>query len=66
MFVEKLKFMRTRAFEEGTGTSLEVVDATLKLTEIKLHKIKALYEYNVAYGELMVLIGETELFLNQN
>ena len=66
IFAEKLKFMRTRSFEEGTGTSLEVVDATLKLTEIKLHKIKALYEYNVAYGELMVLIGETELFLNQN
>ncbi|MCL7764248.1 TolC family protein [Polaribacter sp. Z014] len=62
----RLKFMRTRAFEEGTGTSLEVVDATLKLSEIKLHKIKALYEYNVAYGELMVLTGKTAAFLNQN
>ena len=66
IFANKLKFMRTRAFEEGTGTSLEVVDATLKLTEINLHKIKSLYEYNVAYGELMVLIGETESFLNLN
>ncbi len=65
VFANKLKFMRTRAFDEGTGTSLEVVDATLKLTEIKLHKIKALYEYNVAYGELMVLTGKTALFLNQ-
>ena len=63
---QKLKFMRTRAFEEGTGTSLEVVDATLKLSEIQLHKIKALYEYNVAYGELMVLTGKTTSFLNQN
>ncbi|SDR77569.1 Outer membrane protein TolC [Polaribacter sp. KT25b] len=62
----KLKFMRTRAFEEGTGTSLEVVDATLKLSEIKIHKIKALYEYNIAYGELMVLTGKTATFLNQN
>ncbi len=66
VFANKLKFMRTRAFDEGTGTSLEVADATLKLTEIKLHKIKALYEYNVAYGELMVLTGKTALFLNQN
>jgi len=66
VFAKKLKFMRTRAFEEGTGTSLEVVDATLKLSEIKLHKIKALYEYNVAYGELMVLTGKTASFLNQN
>ncbi len=63
---KKLKFMRTRAFEEGTGTSLEVVDATLKLSEIQLHKIKALFEYNVAYGELMVLTGKTASFLNQN
>ena len=62
----RLKFMRTRAFEEGTGTSLEVMDATLKLSEIKLHKIKALYEYNVAYGELMVLTGKTASFLNKN
>jgi len=63
---EKLKFMRTRAFEEGTGTSLEVIDATLKLTQIKLYKIKALYQYNIAYGELMVSLGKTETFLNKN
>ena len=63
---QKLKFMRTRAFEEGTGTSLEVVDATLKLSEIKLHKIKALHDYNIAYGELMVLTGKKSIFLNQN
>ncbi|HEY9170002.1 MAG TPA: TolC family protein [Lutibacter sp.] len=66
IFAEKLKFMRTRAFEEGTGTSMEVLDATLKSTEIKLHKIKALYHYNVAYGELMVQLGEIENFLNKN
>ncbi|UMB61840.1 TolC family protein [Lutibacter sp. A80] len=62
---EKLKFMRTRAFEEGTGTSLEVIDATLQLTQIKLFKIKALYYYNTTYGELMVSLNKTENFLNQ-
>lgn len=66
ILAEKLKYMRTRAFEEGTGTSIEVIDATLKLTEIKLHKIEALYHYNVAFGELMVQLGETESFLNKN
>ena len=64
-YAERLKFMRTRAFEEGTGTSIDVVDATLKLSEIQLKKIKALYEYNVAYGELMVLSGKTDTLLNQ-
>lgn len=63
---EKLKFMRTRAFEEGTGTSLEVIDATLKLNQIKLLKLKALYQYNVTYGELMVHLNKTATFLNQN
>jgi len=63
---ERLKFMRTRAFEEGTGTSLEVIDATLKLNQIKLLKLKALYQYNVTYGELMVHLGKIATFLNQN
>ena len=62
---EKLKYMRTRAFEEGTGTSLEVIDATLKLSQIKLFKIKALYHYNKIYGELMVNLNKTENFLNK-
>jgi len=62
---EKLKFMRTRAFEEGTGTSLEVIDATLQLTQIKLFKINALYQYNTTYGELMVNLNKTEKFLNK-
>lgn len=62
---ERLKFMRVRAFEEGTGTSLEVIDATLKQTQIILHKLNALYHYNIAYGELMVSLGKTETFLNQ-
>ena len=62
---EKLKFMRTRAFEEGTGTSLEVIDATLKLTQIKLFKMNALYHYNITYGELMVNLNQTQNFLNK-
>lgn len=62
---EKLKFMRSRAFEEGTGTSLEVIDATLKLTQIKLFKINALYHYNTTYGELMVNLNQTQNFLNK-
>jgi len=62
---KKLKFMRTRAFEEGTGTSLEVIDATLKLTEIELYKINALYHYNTTYAELMVNLNQTQKFLNQ-
>lgn len=63
---QRLKFMRKRAFEEGMGTSLEVVDATLKLAQIQLKKLQALYEYNKAYGELMIRLGEEVKFLSQN
>ena len=63
---KKLKFMRDRAFEEGTGTSLEVVDATLKLSEIELKKLQALYHYNSKLGELMVHLNKTSEFLNLN
>ena len=62
---QKLKYMRTRAFEEGTGTSLEVIDATLTLTQIKLFKIQALYQFNKTYGELMVKLNKTDNFLNK-
>jgi outer membrane protein TolC len=65
-YAQKLKFMRTRAFEEGTGTSLEVIDASLKLSQIQLFKLQALYKYNIAYGKLMVITGQTEQLLNQN
>lgn len=62
---ERLKYMRTRAFEEGTGTSLDVIDATLQLSKIKLLKLKALYQYSVTYGQLMVHLGKTTSFLNK-
>ncbi|WP_299535665.1 TolC family protein [Ulvibacterium sp.] len=61
---EELMFMRRRAFEEGTGTSLEVVDATLLLSQVRFQKIMNLYDYSVTKGELMVRMGQIDNFLN--
>ena len=66
ILAEKLKYMRSRAFEEGMGTSLELIDATLKLSEIELHKMKALYEFNKAYAELMLNLGKSNLIFSQS
>ncbi|HKJ07251.1 MAG TPA: TolC family protein, partial [Flavobacteriaceae bacterium] len=62
---EKLKFMRTRAFEEGTGTSIEVIDANLQLSQIQLRQLKTLYLYTITYAELLIQTNETKKILNQ-
>lgn len=62
---EQLHFMRQRAFEEGLGTSLEVVDATVRLSQVRFQRLRNLYEFSITKGELMVYLGETEHFLNQ-
>lgn len=62
---EKLKFMRDRSFEEGLGTSLEVIDATVKLSSIRFQKLQTLYEFSKTKGELMVNIRETNEFLQE-
>lgn len=61
---EELKYMRERAFEEGLGTSLEVIDATVNLSKVKFQELLNLYEYTITKGELMVHIGNTENFFN--
>lgn len=56
----QLKFMRERAFKEGVGTSVEVIDATVQQSSIELKKAQALYQYNAKYGELSVLIASNK------
>lgn len=54
--------VRTRAFEEGFGTSLDVVDARLSLSRVQLERLVAAYEFDVAVAELLEASGETERF----
>lgn len=55
---------QTRAFEAGMATSLDVVDAQLTLSRVKLGMLNALYASNVAYAELMEAIGRSDLLLD--
>ena len=52
--------VRTRAFEEGLGTSLDVVDARLSLSRVELERLVAAYEFDVAVAELLEASGEAE------
>ncbi|MBX7258945.1 MAG: TolC family protein [Candidatus Hydrogenedentes bacterium] len=52
--------VRTRAFEEGLATSLEVVDATLTLARAELGRYKAAYDFDTAFFQLLEASGSTE------
>lgn len=59
---ENLKLYQA-SFREGLATSLEVVDAELALTKIKIDQAKAVFDYNSAYANLLNIcaISEEEL-----
>jgi outer membrane protein TolC len=49
---------RTRAFEEGVGTSLEVVDARLAQEKVGLERLAAAYGFVNALAELLEASGQ--------
>jgi outer membrane protein TolC len=49
-----------RAFAEGVGTSLEVVDAELALSRIQVERLNAQYDAVVALARLLQASGESE------
>lgn len=53
---------RSRAFEEGMGTSLEVVDARLAVQGLKLQRLAAAYVYDIALAELLEAAGDADRF----
>lgn len=54
--------VRSRAFDEGFATSLEVVDARLTLQGVRLQRLLAAYEFDVALAELLEATGEPGRF----
>jgi outer membrane protein TolC len=51
--------VRTRAFEEGFGTSLDVVDARLALARIELARLAAASDFDNALAQLLEVRGES-------
>jgi outer membrane protein TolC len=54
--------VRTRAFEEGLATSLEVVDARLALSRAQLERLASAYEFDVALADLLEASGQADRF----
>jgi outer membrane protein TolC len=53
---------RSRAFEEGLGTSLEVVDARLAQQKVRLERLAAAHAFVNALAELLEASGQGERF----
>ena len=49
--------VRKRAFNAGMATSLSVVDAQLALSKVKIEKLNAVYEFDVALAKLLEVCG---------
>lgn len=52
--------VRTRAFEEGFASSLDVVDARLSLSRVELERLAAACDYDVALAELLEQSGQSD------
>ena len=56
---ENLKLYK-QSFKEGLATSIEVIDAELALEKVRLDQSKALFDYNVAYAQLIDICGKSQ------
>lgn len=61
-FTEEYVRVRTRAFEEGMGTSIDVVDAQLALSRVKIDRLIALYNFDNSLAELLEASGQSDRF----
>ncbi len=51
-----------RAFEEGMATSLSVVDAKLAFSAVKIERLKAVYDFDVALAKCLEVSGLSSRF----
>jgi outer membrane protein TolC len=54
--------LRSKSFRQGLSTSLDVVDAEMFLTGVKIQRAAAIYSYVVALAKLLAVSGRMETF----
>ena len=59
---EELVRIRKKSFTEGMATSTEVIDAETMLATVRVARLAAYYEYDVALMNLLALCGIPEQF----
>lgn len=56
-FANEYYRIREKAFSEGMATTTEVADANLALAKVKIDKLQAIYNYDVALSKLLFYSG---------
>ena len=56
-FTEEYFRVRQKAFHEGLATSTDVVDANLALVKVKIERLQAAYQFDVALAKLLEISG---------
>ena len=51
------------AFKEGFGTSLQVTDAQMMLSKVKIERLNAVYNYDINLTDLLKTNGDTNSIL---
>jgi outer membrane protein TolC len=59
------KRLRDLAFSQGLSTSIEKVDAELKLSAVQTQQLAARYRYVLAYAKLMAISGQLDEFVGR-
>ncbi|MCG9695498.1 TolC family protein [Shewanella sp. Isolate11] len=62
---EENKRLRDLAFSQGLSTSIEKVDAELKLSAVQTKQLAARYRYVLAYAKLMAVSGQLDEFIGR-
>lgn len=52
------------AFREGLGTSLQVTDAQMMLSKVKIERLQSLYNYDVTLTDLLKTNGDAKEIIN--
>lgn len=64
MLAQETVMLRKKAFSQGLSTSLEVVDAQLFATSIRVQRLSASYNYIKALAQLLSVSGNIDSFMN--
>ena len=63
---EELVRIRKKSFAEGMATSTEVVDAETMLATVRVARLAAYYEYDVALMNLLAICGTVREIFRDN
>ena len=62
-FADEYYNVREKAFREGMSTSSEVSDADLLLAKVRIERLQAIYQCDLALSKLLYYTGTPDKFL---